>query len=153
MKLSVRRSRLQYDSSMNYEKPLIIEIEATASVTRLKEEIYDRQRKLSIGEETRCQPYESQPVVSTGDQVLVIHKFRDPHLRGVILDDNKRLSDYGLSDRLETNLFLRRLHSRQSFVADILLIDFKVLTPNQRTRLAECLSKPDHKGLQHCIQQ
>lgn len=138
---------------MNYEKPLVIDIDATASVMRLKEEIHDRQRKLSTGEDIRCQPYESQPVVSTSDQVLVIHKFRDPRMRGVILDDNKCLSDYGLTDRLETNLFLRRLHSRQSFVADILLIDFKVLTPNQRTRLAACLSTPDHKGLQHCIQQ
>lgn len=151
MKLSVRRSRLQYDSTMGYEKPFVVDVASTATVGELKQLISRLQRKLSTGESVRCLLSDSQPVVTAKDQALVVRRFRDPRLRGVVLEDHRSLEEYGLTDRIEENLFLRRAYSHQGFVADLLLLDLHYLTPGQRSRFGSLVADDD--GLRRCFQQ
>ena len=143
MKLSVVRSRLQFESQMVFERPLVVEVPPEALVVDLKRLIWERQMKLSTVSERQRKSFESPVCVTVEAQVLVMRHFRDAHMRGVVLEDQRPLADYGLCPDLEKNYFLKRSNDT---AVELLLIDKHFLTPSQHNTLKADLHDRDYHG-------
>lgn len=141
VKIAVFRSRLQFLVKEAYERPLVVEVAPEATVLELKRLIFERQKKLSTGEE-RGLHRESPIAVEPGAQLLVLRK--DAKMRQVVLEDPRPLKDYGIHGSLEKNLFLRRTTTTGTL--EILLIDTYYLTPSQQDRLDRDLQNRDYHG-------
>ena len=86
------------------------------------------------------------------DQILLIRKFRDAHMQGVLLEDHRSLKFYGLIDKVESNLFLARTNPLKNEIAELLLIDGHSLTPHQKKRMQEACATQDKHYYRHCMQ-
>jgi hypothetical protein len=152
MRLLITRPRIQYDSTAVYE-PLDVEYKSEdLLVSELKNMIYKRQLMLSTGED-RTLPKEDSPVaLEPHDQILLIRKFRDAHMQGVLLEDHRSLKFYGLIDKVESNLFLARTNPLKNEIAELLLIDGHSLTPHQKRRMQEACATQDKHYYRHCMQ-
>ena len=106
-------------------------------VSELKNMIYKRQLMLSTGEDRKLPKEDSPVALEPHDQILLIRKFRDAHMQGVLLEDHRSLKFYGLIDKVESNLFLARTNPLKNEIAELLLIDGHSLTPHQKKRMQE----------------
>ena len=137
MRLLITRPRIQYDSTAVYE-PLDVEYKSEdLLVSELKNMIYKRQLMLSTGEDRKLPKEDSPVALEPHDQILLIRKFRDAHMQGVLLEDHRSLKFYGLIDKVESNLFLARTNPLKNEIAELLLIDGHSLTPHQKKRMQE----------------
>ena len=89
MRLLITRPRIQYDSTAVYE-PLDVEYKSEdLLVSELKNMIYKRQLMLSTGEDRKLPKEDSPVALEPHDQILLIRKFRDAHMQGVLLEDHR----------------------------------------------------------------
>ena len=95
MRLLITRPRIQYDSTAVYE-PLDVEYKSEdLLVSELKNMIYKRQLMLSTGEDRKLPKEDSPVALEPHDQILLIRKFRDAHMQGVLLEDHRSLKFTG----------------------------------------------------------
>ena len=152
MRLLITRPRIQYDSTAVYE-PLDVEYKSEdLLVSELKNMIYKRQLMLSTGEDRKLPKEDSPVALEPHDQILLIRKFRDAHMQGVLLEDHRSLKFYGLIDKVESNLFLARTNPLKNEIAELLLIDGHSLTPHQKKRMQEACATQDKHYYRHCMQ-
>lgn len=152
MRLLVTRPRVQYDSTAVYEPLDVTYDNEHTTVAELKRMIYKRQLMLSTGEDRKL-PKEDSPVsLEPHDQILLIRKFRESDRQGVLLEDHRTLGFYGLTDHVESNLFLARTNPLKNAVADILMVDAHSLTPHQARRMKEACAIQDKHYFRHCMQ-
>jgi len=152
MRLLITRPRIQYDSTAVYE-PLDVEYQSEdLLVSELKNMIYKRQLMLSTGEDRKLPKEDSPVALEPHDQILLIRKFRDAHMQGVLLEDHRSLKFYGLIDKVESNLFLARTNPLKNEIAELLLIDGHSLTPHQKRRMQEACATQDKHYYRHCMQ-
>uniref|UniRef100_A0A7S3NRH7 Ubiquitin-like domain-containing protein n=1 Tax=Aureoumbra lagunensis TaxID=44058 RepID=A0A7S3NRH7_9STRA len=152
VQVAVMRTRLQFDPKMNYEKPLMVACKPQTSVKELKQLIHEKQKLLSTGEVARSSSSESCVIVPPKDQILVVKNDHDRRFHQMLLEDDLPLSTYGVDDRLETNVFLRRTNRTQFALAQFVLIDQRFLTPSQQNRFNKCLTSRDYHGALRCTQ-
>ena len=151
MRLLITRPRIQYDSTAVYE-PLDVEYKSEdLLVSELKNMIYKRQLMLSTGEDRKLPKEDSPVALEPHDQILLIRKFRDAHMQGVLLEDHRSLKFYGLIDKVESNLFLARTNPLKNEIAELLLIDGHSLTPHQKRRMQEACATQDKHYYRHCM--
>ena len=97
-------------------------------------------------------PEDSKVVVPVADQILLIRRFRDKTMQGVLLEDDRTLGWYGLTEHVEANLFLRRTNPCVNEVGEVLLIDAHHLTPGQKQRMRDACAEQDVHYFRHCMQ-
>ena len=72
-------------------------------------------------------------------------------MHGVLLEDDRPLSHYGLTADTESNLFLKRTNPLKHEVAEVLLIDGHHLTPSQKDRMRKAVAEEDMYYFRHCM--